>query len=75
MGVLSGSYTTSDIFCYKKLVSVMLPGFHSMLWHAHSSSDEPPTLAFSIFKEFCLNVSIFSLYTKSCSQLVEVNHF
>lgn len=39
----------------------MFPGFHSMLWHAHSAT--PPTLAFSIFKGFCLNFSIlFPLY-------------
>lgn len=39
----------------------MFPGFHSMLWHAHSAT--PPTLAFNIFKGFCLNISIlFPLY-------------
>lgn len=53
----------------------MFLSFNSMLWLSDSYNDiTPPTLAFSIFKGFCLNVSFFAPYTEFCSQLVKVKH-
>lgn len=63
--MLTGSYTTSNIFLLQKLVAAMFLGFRSMLWLSDSCNDiTPPTLAFSIFKGFCLNISIFFLLHK-----------
>lgn len=58
--MLTGSYSISNIFLLPKLVAEMFLRFHSMLWLSDSYDDTtPPTLAFSIFKGFCLNISIF----------------
>lgn len=52
----------------------MFLGFRSVLWLSDSyAAVTPPTLTFSIFEGFCLNISIFfSFYPKFCSQSVKM---
>lgn len=78
MSVLTGSYSISNISLLPKLVAEMFLRFHSMLWLSDSYDDTTlPTLAFSIFKGFCFNFSVFPhfFYTKFSSQLFKVKHF